>query len=171
MVLLTPEGSTHFAAFCIDRYEYPNVFGAFPAVLKTWDDAKADCNRMHKRLCTADEWERACRGPRNREYSGMNQYDPEDGDGCNGADNSGHRSRITPSGTRKKCLSGYAVSDLSGNAAEWTATIAEGNPANRLIKGGSVEGGAADIRCASSVAQPRSTMSDVVGFRCCVDRP
>jgi len=48
--------------FCIDAYEAPNVFGADPIVMFTWDESTAWCEARGKRLCFDDEWLRACEG-------------------------------------------------------------------------------------------------------------
>ena len=49
--------------FCVDRYEFPNK-GTMPRVNTTQAKARAACQRAGKRLCTEEEWERACKGPR-----------------------------------------------------------------------------------------------------------
>ena len=50
-------------AFCIDRYEYPNIKGAHPAWMVDWYQAQATCESKEKRLCWAGEWTAACEGP------------------------------------------------------------------------------------------------------------
>ncbi|MBD3241830.1 MAG: PKD domain-containing protein, partial [Chitinivibrionales bacterium] len=48
--------------FCVDRYEWPNVKGRQPLANVSWVEAKMHCLDVGKRLCTAAEWEAACRG-------------------------------------------------------------------------------------------------------------
>lgn len=51
------------ADFCIDRFEAPNVAGASPLVMYSFDEAQAWCAARGRRLCYDDEWTRACAGP------------------------------------------------------------------------------------------------------------
>ena len=48
--------------FCVDRYEYPNIPGQYPAVMVSWIDAGAVCEVEGKRLCSEDEWVFSCEG-------------------------------------------------------------------------------------------------------------
>ena len=65
--------------FWIDKYEYPNRQGQYPERGVTLAQAEEKCASEGKRLCTASEWRRACRGP-----SGCSQarqgpsHDPEE---------------------------------------------------------------------------------------------
>jgi len=47
---------------CMDRYEAPNVAGADPLVMYTFDEAAAWCDARGRRLCYDDEWQDACEG-------------------------------------------------------------------------------------------------------------
>lgn len=50
-------------SFCIDRYEAPNQKGAYPIIgVLDWE-ADWYCDLIGKRLCTTNEWQRACMGP------------------------------------------------------------------------------------------------------------
>ena len=51
--------------FYIDTYEYPNQRGALPTVDVTWGEAESLCAAQGKRLCTEQEWQKACTGPQN----------------------------------------------------------------------------------------------------------
>ncbi|HXN33211.1 MAG TPA: hypothetical protein VN894_15170, partial [Polyangiaceae bacterium] len=46
--------------FCVDRYEWPNKAGALPQYMASWNEAKASCEGMGKRLCSDTEWTLAC---------------------------------------------------------------------------------------------------------------
>src|SRR5262249_14791250 len=46
--------------FCMDRYEWPNQKGELPALLIAWTDARQECEKIGKRLCTEDEFNFAC---------------------------------------------------------------------------------------------------------------
>jgi formylglycine-generating enzyme required for sulfatase activity len=56
-------------SFCIDRYEAPNQKGVKPFTGVTEFEAEWYCNESGKRLCTNEEWTRACSGP-----DGANKY-------------------------------------------------------------------------------------------------
>lgn len=45
------KGRTEHKHFCVDRYEYPNVEGEKPVVMRTWVEAKMTCESEGKRLC------------------------------------------------------------------------------------------------------------------------
>ncbi len=49
--------------FCIDRHEAPNIAGASPLVMFSFEEADAWCAARNRRLCYDDEWTRACAGP------------------------------------------------------------------------------------------------------------
>ena len=49
--------------FCIDKYEWPNIAGERPMTSVSWVQATIFCMDAGKRLCTAEEWSAACRGP------------------------------------------------------------------------------------------------------------
>jgi formylglycine-generating enzyme required for sulfatase activity len=53
---------------CVDRYEAPNLVGALPLVMFTFDESAAWCQARGKRLCFDDEWTRSCEGPTGTSY-------------------------------------------------------------------------------------------------------
>ncbi len=57
-----PSDMQEVEAFCVDRYEAPNVAGALPLVMYTFDESSSWCEARGKRLCFDDEWTRACAG-------------------------------------------------------------------------------------------------------------
>jgi formylglycine-generating enzyme required for sulfatase activity len=63
-----PADMQHVEAFCIDRHEAPNVAGALPLVMFTFDESAAWCAARGKRLCFDDEWTRSCAGPGETSY-------------------------------------------------------------------------------------------------------
>lgn len=58
-----PPNMVQVTDFCIDRYEAPNIAGASPLVMFSFDEAHAWCVGRGLRLCFDDEWTRACAGP------------------------------------------------------------------------------------------------------------
>lgn len=152
--------------FCIDKYEFPNQAGVAPAVWQEWTSASQSCKSRGRRLCTAEEWELACRGPKGQARSVVGTpTTPEDD--CNSSGDKGPHRRIDVSGSHKACISGYGVLDMSGNAAEWTASVAADNPDQRVVMGGSAVDGVAKSGCDSESTQAASARSDTIGFRCC----
>ena len=60
--------SIDLPAFWIDKYPYPKQPGEFPKTRVNWFKAKKTCESLGKRLCTEQEWEKACKGPTNDRY-------------------------------------------------------------------------------------------------------
>jgi|SRR6185369_3361924 len=136
-----PEGMVHIqnGNFCIDRYEWPNQFGAQPDFALTAFQAEALCQGVEKRLCTHNEWVSACKGPKNLSYGYGSSWQKA---ACN--DNVSSKyipvdwSRMSdpvewkkyartlykgvPSGSKDACYTDendYYVYDMIGNVREW----------------------------------------------------
>lgn len=149
-------------AFCIDQYEYPNKKGTRPTVSIAWADAKRICEAQRKRLCTEEEWEKACKGPSGLRYP----YGPGfDANACNTEDSGGRDRTLAPSGQFSRCKSGYGIHDLSGNVAEWTSSAS--GSGNRVLKGGSYERPDYAARCSARRGAAPTARAGEVGFRCC----
>lgn len=136
---------------CIDRFEWPNQKGERPAIAMTAvqsifdrkkDDndhnAEALCASVGKRLCQAEEWTAACRGPKGSDYpfgSKLPRRKPApDRAKCNYAQNfkepDGQKvfdrdpeelerlNQSDPAGDRG-CVSASGAEDMMGNAEEW----------------------------------------------------
>ncbi len=56
------EGRPSTLRFCIDVYEYPNIYGVLPVVMVDYLEAERACAAEDKRLCEAEEWTLACEG-------------------------------------------------------------------------------------------------------------
>ncbi|NTX65973.1 SUMF1/EgtB/PvdO family nonheme iron enzyme [Myxococcus sp. CA051A] len=160
------EESIQVGSFCMDEFEYSNSNkrGGSPRVEVTWEQARGLCEAAEKRLCTEEEWEKACKGPGNARYAYGDDY-------VQGACNTKVSLQetpptVAPSGTFTQCVSrGYGVADLSGNVAEWTSTRVP----NRGVvqKGGSFNDSQLASRCSARafIAPEKTALS--VGFRCC----
>lgn len=147
-------------AFLIDAYEYPNKAGERPEYGMPYEEAETKCAEAGKRLCTADEWEKACKGPLSSVYSYGDFFDLDQcGDGL---ENRGY-----PSGARANCRSRYGAFDMSGNFQEWTGTSPEGKDTRRIIKGGQRGNARRGTRCAFSNDESIALKDSAVGFRCC----
>jgi serine/threonine protein kinase len=153
-------------AFFIDRFEFPNRIRnkddspVMPAGRGTWSDAASACEIVGKRLCTAEEWEKACKGPENTIYSYADIYDQEKcGDGVD---------EIHHLGQNEACVSGYGVADLSGNLREWTASQPGTKADRRVVKGGLRSNNLRGSRCAYSNDERQNYSDATLGFRCCL---
>ena len=156
-----PLVSIQVESFCVDEYEYPNKRGELPRVSVTWEDARNLCQEQQKRLCTEDEWEKACKGAGNSRYTYGGEYVQGQ---CNVK--AGLQGGVAPSGQFAGCVTpGYWVRDLSGNVAEWTDTPV--GSAGYAQKGGAFNQPGGASRCGTRKAMPPTERSSSVGFRCC----
>ncbi|HEY6685843.1 MAG TPA: SUMF1/EgtB/PvdO family nonheme iron enzyme [Propionibacteriaceae bacterium] len=108
-----------------DGVEPPPELLDHPVVNVSWAAANAYCawvsneSGLTVRLPTGDEWEKAARGTDNRKYPWGNTFDPA---------RTHTRSRRTAAVTAHVPAgdSPYGVSDMVGNAREWTADLHDG---------------------------------------------
>ena len=152
--------------FCVDRYEFPNKKGTMPRVNTTWAKARAACQRAGKRLCTEEEWERACKGPRSNRFPVGNRTVVG---ACNVSSPSSGPASVAPAGAYSGCKSGFGVLDMSGNVAEWTASSWKPGSTDKVVKGGSALQENLTGRCSSRINEVASRRTSTVGFRCCKD--
>ena len=174
------KGKTAHKRFCIDRYEYPNVPGERPVVMKTWYEAKATCESMGKRLCGESEWTLACEGQEHlpypygleRDASACNIDKPHPDVNEKALANPRTRDaevarldQRDPSGFRDNCVSPYGVRDMTGNVDEWVVNES-GRPYQSGLKGG--YWGPVRTRCRPmTVAHNEKFQFYQIGFRCC----
>jgi serine/threonine protein kinase/formylglycine-generating enzyme required for sulfatase activity len=149
--------------FCIDYYEAPNGAKALPSTGVSWTSAKTACERSGKRLCTEQEWERACKGPSSSRFPYGNGFDV---DVCNTVDGEGKARPLARAADFKKCRSGFKVFMLAGNAEEWVADAANGQ---RVVKGGSSDRPDFASRCSARRTLAPKSASGMLGYRCCAD--
>ncbi len=146
--------------FLIDAFEHPNLVGEVPKYKVNQSEAQAMCAEVGKRLCTDNEWEKACKGPKNTIYAYGDTYDEEFcGPGIE---------RPYASGTKAECHSGYGVFDLSGNFAEWTSTQVPGKD-RFIVKGGLKANPERGTRCAQSTDMSSKLPDATFAVRCCRD--
>lgn len=148
--------------FYIDEYAYPNEAGAIPKTGVNQEEAAALCEDIGKRLCTELEWERACKGPDNTTYEYGNSYRASE---CG----TGEAARLSPSGLKVGCKSGFGVRDMHGGPWEWTASHWGRGTSGGLasVRGGNSEAGEVTGRCANGMGRSPDTRSPHIGFRCC----
>jgi sulfatase modifying factor 1 len=177
-------GRTVHKKFCIDRFEYPNIPGERPVVMKTWYEAKATCEGQGKRLCGESEWTLACEGQerlpypyglaRDAEACNIDKPHPDVDEKAiaNPATRDAEVARLDqrdPSGFRDNCVSAYGVHDMTGNVDEWVVNES-GKPYQSGLKGG--YWGPVRTRCRpSTIAHNEQFMFYQIGFRCCSETP
>ena len=156
----TPADIVNVEHFYIDQFEYPNKLplkGQKAEFLGnvTQKEAGRYCAQEGKRLCTATEWEKVCRGVKNYIYAYDDTYDEEY---CN------------KENYEERCKNEYGVYGMSSDAAEWTSTISPSSTKEVIIKGGDV-GGVPDrrYRCSNTVSKSKKLRNRLISFRCCKD--
>jgi sulfatase modifying factor 1 len=167
---------------CIDRFEYPNVQGEKPVVMKTWVEAKSTCESEGKRLCGESEWTLACEGvdrlpypygyARNEDACNIDKPHP-DVDEAAIADPTRRDAEVArldqrdAAGAREACVSPYGVNDMTGNVDEWVVNES-GKPYKSGLKGG--YWGPVRDRCRPmTIAHNEEFAFYQIGFRCCGD--
>ncbi len=151
--------------YLIDMFEFENVKLAPPVYHVNYLESAAFCKEVGKRLCTAMEWEKACKGPQNTVYSYGDTYDEEF---CGKGVEDPYKS-----GTKKDCKSKWGVFDMSGSFREWTETTQKGKKKRRIVKGGLKSNPMRGTRCAMSADEGDAFKDTSLSFRCCrsVDAP
>ncbi|MDP8222195.1 MAG: SUMF1/EgtB/PvdO family nonheme iron enzyme [Candidatus Lernaella stagnicola] len=157
------------AAYCMDRFEYPNERYALPRTKVSWREADQLCRAAGKRLCAEDEWELACTMGRGWRFTYGPEYVPHR---CNTEQPVGTLQAIAPTGARFECRNRFAVFDLNGNVSEWVAEPIEyRNGAFGVVRGGTAWRGAEyGGDCFSRHTHPVDDACwEDDGFRCCAD--
>ena len=155
-------------AFYIDVFEHENAKGGHPSVGITWEDAGGACSARGKRLCSATEWERACKGPENTVYSYGDTFTTEACGSDVAVDTDHDGASDWKSGGKEACKSGWGVYDLSGGPAEWTGTSGA-NGKFKVYKGGKGGQPQSAARCSWSNDQSPTLANRTLSFRCCMD--
>ncbi len=156
-------------AYCVDLYEFPNVRGVKPRVYVGWAEAKQACVSRGRRLCTEDEWSRACAGDEGWLFPYGDIHDPGR---CNDdVDPVGDMTQKSTAGDFPRCVSPWGAFDMDGNVSEWVDAVHELDPERaRIVRGGTLWVAVYGHGCMSrhSHHQGGPTHGDD-GFRCCMD--
>lgn len=132
-----------------------------PVVGVDYWDAFAYAAWAGKRLPTEDEWEMVASN------GGLTLF-PWGGEADIARANAGNaRATLRRVGTMRDGDTRNAVSDMAGNALEWTSTTADDGMA--ILKGGSIASSLAGIRAANRLYRARNYADNRTGFRCAMD--
>ncbi len=177
------EGAVTDVKVCMDQFEAPNLRGAKPFVMKSFNAAKKWCGERNKRPCSEQEWETACEGPELRPLAygwrvdtalcnsnkSWRAFDVKKlySEGADAAREIEHLWQGSPSGAYAACSSTFGIYDMMGNVEEWVATR-RGRKFPGALMGGFWAKPWTGCRGTNDAHEPSFTFYET-GFRCCAD--
>jgi formylglycine-generating enzyme required for sulfatase activity len=164
-------------SFTYQGYRDNPAYDTYPVIAVSWDQARAYCQWVGKRLPTEAEWEYAASGPQNLTWPWGNNF----ASNLAAAD----APDVQPVDSYPEGLSPFGLYNMAGNVGEWVADvfdpqfyavspavnpISQGSGAERIFRGGSF-GNPDSAYYTTSRRYPKSRdFNDVdVGFRCAQD--
>jgi formylglycine-generating enzyme len=156
--------------------------GVVPQAHISMVEAKRACSASGKRLCRADEWKTACKGPEHTRYPygdtrvpnacvDTNRTSPmkvlHEGEHSAQTMNdplaNQQENTLEPTGSAASCTNGYGVHDMVGNVHEWTD---DGSFRGGYYLDTSENGEGCEYR---TTAHAPAYYDYSTGFRCCAD--
>jgi hypothetical protein len=156
--------------------------GVIPQAHISMVEAKRACSASGKRLCRANEWKAACKGPTSTRYPYGNSrvadacvdtnrtspmvvlYQGErSGRTLNDPRANQQNNTVEPTGEAELCTNDYGVHDMVGNVHEWTD---DGSFRGGYYLDTKLNGEGCDYR---TTAHAPSYYDYSTGFRCCAD--
>lgn len=152
---------------CSPKPRACSVSGQTPSRWMSFNQAEKACQNAGKRLCTENEWVRACSTQLQMAYPYGDTFMPL---ACNGAaygDQAGGR-MVRLTGSLAGCRSPSGEYDMSGNVWEWTDNGDRSQP-DQPVYGGGYNSGSSSLRCSATQNRHwRDGRDDWIGSRCCV---
>ena len=142
--------------------------GDQPVISVSWNDAAAYAKWLSKetgkdyRLPTEEEWEYAARAGTTTAYWWGDSMEPERANYRDG-DSEWSGKRPAPVGSFKS--NPFGLYDTAGNVFEWTDSRYDGEGSGRVVRGGSWNDNAGDLRSAFRFRFDSDGANDLVGFR------
>jgi formylglycine-generating enzyme len=196
LVELAPDGERPWSPFAaVDgqdgRVRAASLPGVIPQGYISGQQAVAACSASGKRLCTSEEWQRACRGPENTPfpYGSTRQRGTCNDDvrrvhpvaevgalldikrselwtrGMNNPLINQLPQSLLPTGERAECTNAYGVFDMVGNLHEWVD-----DPSGTFRGGYYMDTTQNGDGCGYATTAHGFTYHDYsTGFRCCMD--
>jgi formylglycine-generating enzyme len=177
------EGKTTAVHVCMDQYEAPNKKGSRPLTMQSYESGTKWCEKRGKRLCSEQEWELACEGPKHLPWAygwSLNKklcnsdkawkqvdFAAFDKGREEGLAESERLWQGTPSGRYKTCVSPFGVFDMIGNLEEWVTTRPSRDKPGALM-GGFWSKPWTGCRGTNDAHQATFAFYET-GFRCCKD--
>jgi formylglycine-generating enzyme required for sulfatase activity len=170
-----PRGTFETGRFCIDQTEWqrsaipsfaPGPDAKKPVADVTWVQARVACALVGKRLCSEDEWAKACGGV----LGWLRPYGPRPVVGLCHADvqEEGQYHLVVPAGSLQTCRSPYGTFDQEGNVSEWVEDRGDAERGDRWVLGGTMWPGVYGAGCQARHGHPEvAPVAGDDGFRCC----
>ena len=131
-----------------------------PVVNISWKDALAFCRWAGLRLPSAEEWEKAARGPKGHTYP-WGERAPDAGL-CNF---DSHVRDTTPVDRYPRGASYYGLLDMAGNVLEWCQDWYGDRKSQRVLRGGAWFSGSWLLRADSLSGADQNNRTSGIGFR------
>ncbi len=148
----------------------PAAFAQHPVVLVPWAQARDYCQWRGRvvgeprRLPTADEFEKAARGPGGSAYPWGENYEPAKLNSSEGG-----RRKTSPVGSYPQGRSARGADDTAGNVFQWTSSPWTRQPGRMTVKGSAWDDHGGLGRAAAAHGRPQNIRHAIVGFRCASD--